>query len=35
VARRCHWRFEWVSELDPDVYELLIEQLQAEDEAAS
>jgi hypothetical protein len=26
-----HWRYEWVSELDEDVYNVLIDDLLAED----
>lgn len=26
-----HWRYEWVSELDEDVYHVLLEDLLAED----
>jgi hypothetical protein len=30
IALRCHWRYEWVRELDPDVRTVLIEMLTPE-----
>jgi hypothetical protein len=27
IARRCHWRYEWVEALPADVYEILVEEL--------
>jgi hypothetical protein len=33
VARRCHWRYEWVEQLDAEVYAVLIDELHAEQRA--
>jgi hypothetical protein len=30
IARRCHWPYHYVRELDPDVYDVLVEQLNQE-----
>jgi hypothetical protein len=27
IARRCHWRYEWVEQLDAEVYQVLVEEL--------
>lgn len=27
IARRCHWRYEWVEALDAEVYQVLCEEL--------
>jgi hypothetical protein len=35
VARRCQWRYEWIDALDPEVYAVILEELQAEDEATA
>ena len=33
IARRCHWRYEWVAELDAEVYEVLLDELMKEQAA--
>ena len=30
IARRCHWRYEWVEALDAEVYAVLVEELMKE-----
>jgi len=30
IAQRCHWRYEWVRDLDADVYDILIDLLTAD-----
>ena len=30
IARRFGWRYEWVRDLDVDVYRVLVEELMAE-----
>jgi hypothetical protein len=30
IAMRCGWRYEWVADLDPDVYDVLIDELTTE-----
>jgi hypothetical protein len=30
VARRCGWRYEWVRDLEVDVYHILLDELAAE-----
>jgi hypothetical protein len=30
IARRCGWTYDYVRELDPDVYDVLVEQLNQE-----
>jgi hypothetical protein len=30
IARRCGWRYEWIDELAPDVYEALCDDLREE-----
>jgi len=27
IARRCGWRYDWVTALDPDVYAVLLAEL--------
>ena len=34
IARRCHWRYDWVEALPLDVYTILVEELVKEDAAA-
>jgi hypothetical protein len=30
IARRCGWRYEWIADLDPEVYGVLVDELIAE-----
>jgi hypothetical protein len=33
IAHRFHWKYEWVAELPRDVYEILVAELRAEQQA--